>query len=62
MSDLTPLSVLTQSQSSIHRQTLTLLTFVLEESAADSELAAEAEDLSMTCRSNLAACHFQASS
>ena len=38
-----------------------MLTFVLDETAADSELATEAEDLSMTCRSNLAACHFQES-
>ena len=50
------------SESSIYRQTLTLLIFVLDESAGNSELAAEAEDLSMTCRSNLAACHFQGSS
>ena len=45
---------------SIHRQTLTLLTFVLEESEGDPKLTTEAEDLSMTCRSNMAACHFQA--
>ncbi len=46
------------------RLTLTLLTFVLEaevgtEKEEKEKLVAEAEDLRMTCLSNLAACHFQ---
>jgi hypothetical protein len=46
----------------LFRLTLTLLTFVLENSGdaeCSPELFSEAEDLSLTCYSNLAACQFQ---